>query len=141
MNVSSIAGELVVPNVQYTARILASNGLYSTPTTALVPTAYPTNNTKTFTLTFGGTAATMCALTVHVQNAVGNRVVGATVTVTGGPGSNVALTGTSDTSGNVVFSVPSNSTPGYTATATSGALTGNTPGAVTGTTTRNVTVR
>jgi prepilin-type N-terminal cleavage/methylation domain-containing protein len=141
INVPSIAGELVVPNVQYTARILASNGMYSTPATALVPNAYPTDNTKTFTLTLGGTAASMVSFTVHVQNAVGNRVTGATVTVSGGPGSNIALTGTSDSSGNAVFSVPSNSVPGYTATATSGALTGSASGAVTGTTTRNVTVR
>jgi len=141
INVASIAGELVVPNVQYTARILASNGMYSTPTTALVPNAYPTDNTKTFTLTLGGAVTTMCSFTVHVQNSVGNRVVGATVNVTGGPGSNIALTGTSDTNGNVVFSVPSNSSPGYTATATSGALTGSASGAVTATTTKNVTVK
>jgi type II secretory pathway pseudopilin PulG len=142
INVPSIAGELVVPNVQYTARILASNGMYSTPTTALVPNAYPTDNTKTFTLTLGGTAATMVAFTVHVQNSVGNRVVGATVSVTGGPSSNIELTGTSDSSGNVVFSVPSNSVPGYAVTATSGTLSGTSPSAaVTGTSTRNVTVK
>lgn len=141
LNVTSIAGELVVPNVQYTARILASNGMYSTPTTALVPNAYPTDNTKTFTLTLGGATAPMISLTVRVLNSSGARVAGATVTVTGGPGSNVALTGTSDSSGNAVFSVPSNSSPGYTTTATSGTLTGTASGAVTATTTRSVTVR
>jgi hypothetical protein len=139
--VLSIAGERVVPNVQYTARILASNGTYSTATTALVPNAYPTDNTKTFTLTLGGTPSTMVALTVHVVNTSGNRVTGAAVSVSGGPGSNVLLTGTSDSSGDAVFSVPSNSSPGYTASATSGTLTGSTPGAVTSTTTRTVTVR
>jgi prepilin-type N-terminal cleavage/methylation domain-containing protein len=141
LTVPSIAGELVVPNVQYTARILASNGMYSTATTALVPNAYPIDNTKTFTLALGVTPATMVSFTVHVQNSVGNRVSGATVTVTGGPGSNISLTATSNSSGDAVFSVPSNSTPGYVATATSGTLTGNASGAVTGTTTRNVTVR
>jgi type II secretory pathway pseudopilin PulG len=142
INVPSIAGELVVPNVQYTARILASNGMYSTPTTALVPNAYPTDNTKTFTLSLNATAVTMVAFTVHVQNLVGNRVVGATVNVTGGPGSNIALTGTSDTSGNVTFSVPSNAAPGYAVAATSGTLSGSSASAaVTGTTTRNVTVK
>jgi prepilin-type N-terminal cleavage/methylation domain-containing protein len=141
LNVTSIAGELVVPNVQYTARILASNGMYSTPTTALVPNAYPTDNTKTFTLTLGGAIASMFSLTVHVQTSSGVKVVGAAVTVSGGPGSNILLSGTSDANGNAVFSVPSNSSPGYTTTATSGALTGTAAGAVTATTTRNVTVK
>jgi prepilin-type N-terminal cleavage/methylation domain-containing protein len=141
LNVPSIAGELVVPNVQYTARILASNGMYSTATTALVPNAYPTDNLKTFTLTLGGVPASMIALTVQVVNSAGTRIPGATVTVTGGPGSNIALTGTSDSNGNAVFSVPSNTAPGYTATATSGTLTGSASGAVTSTTTRIVTVK
>jgi hypothetical protein len=83
----------------------------------------------------------MVNLTVRVVNAAGNRVPGATVTVSGGPGSNVLLSGTSDVNGNAVFSVPSNSTPGYTASATSGALTGNAAGAVTASTTRVVTVK
>jgi prepilin-type N-terminal cleavage/methylation domain-containing protein len=141
INVTSIAGELVVPNVQYTARVLASNGMTSTATTALVPNAYPTDNTKTFTLQLTGAATAMVNLTVRVVNAAGNRVPGATVTVSGGPGSNVLLSGTSDVNGNAVFSVPSNSTPGYTASATSGALTGNAAGAVTASTTRVVTVK
>jgi hypothetical protein len=130
-----------VPNVQYTARILASNGMYSTPTTALVPNAYPTDNTKTFTLTLGGTAATMVTLTVHVVNSSNVKVVGATVTASGGPGSNLLLTGTTNSNGDAVFSVPSNSSPGYTTTATSGALTGSATGSVTATTTRTVTIR
>jgi hypothetical protein len=74
-------------------------------------------------------------------NSAGTRIPGATVTVTGGPGSNIALTGTSDSNGNAVFSVPSNTAPGYTATATSGTLTGSASGAVTSTTTRIVTVK
>jgi prepilin-type N-terminal cleavage/methylation domain-containing protein len=139
--VQSIAGELVVPNVQYTARAVAPNGMTAPPVTALVPTQYPTDNTKTFTLTIGGAAATMVTVTVHVQNAAGNRVTGAAVTLSGGPGSNILLNGTSDSSGNAVFSVPSNASPGYTATATSGALTGSTPGAATSSGTRTVTVR
>jgi prepilin-type N-terminal cleavage/methylation domain-containing protein len=141
LTVSSIAGELVVPNVQYTARLLAPNGMYSTPTTALVPNQYPTDNTKTFTLVLGGTATTMVTLTVRVVNASGARVSGAAVTVSGGPGSNVLLSGTSDSSGNAVFSIPSNATPGYTASATSGTLTGSAAGGVTANTTRTVTVR
>jgi hypothetical protein len=74
-------------------------------------------------------------------NAGGARVSGAAVTVSGGPGSNVLLSGTSDSSGNAVFSIPSNATPGYTASATSGTLTGSAAGGVTANTTRTVTVR
>jgi hypothetical protein len=141
LTVTTLAGEAVVPNVQYTARVLASTGLYSTATTALVPNAYPTDLTKTFALTLGGTAAAMPALTVKVVNASGVVQANAAVTVSGGPGSNILLTGTTNASGLAVFSVPSNSTPGYTTSATLGALTGTATGAVTATTTRTVTIR
>jgi Tfp pilus assembly protein PilV len=141
LTVQTLAGEAVVPNVQYTARVLASNGMYSTATTALVPNAYPTDLTKTFTLTLGGTAAAMPALTVKVVNASGVVQANAAVTVSGGPGSNILLTGTTNATGLAVFSVPSNSTPGYTTSATLGALTGTATGAVTATTTRTVTIR
>jgi Tfp pilus assembly protein PilV len=141
LTVQTLAGEAVVPNVQYTARVLASNGMYSTATTALVPNAYPTDLTKTFTLTLGGTAAAMPALTVKVVNASGVVQANAAVTVSGGPGSNILLTGMTNASGLAVFSVPSNSTPGYTTSATLGALTGTATGAVTATTTRTVTIR
>jgi hypothetical protein len=139
--VQTLAGELVVPNVQYTARILASNGMYSTATTALVPNAYPTDLTRTFALTLGGTAAAMPVLTVKVVNAAGVVQANAAVTVSGGPGSNILLTGTTNASGLAVFSVPSNSTPGYTTSATLAALTGTASGAVTAATTRTVTIR
>jgi hypothetical protein len=141
LTVQTLAGEAVVPNVQYTARVLASNGMYSTATTALVPNAYPTDLTKTFTLTLGGTAAAMPVLTVKVVNASGVVQANAAVTVSGGPGSNILLTGTTNAGGLAVFSVPSNSTPGYTTPATLGALTGTATGAVTATTTRTVTIR
>ena len=140
--VPSLVGELVVPNLQYTARILASNGTYSTATTATVPTSYPTDLTKTFTLTLGGTPATMQSLTVKVVNLGGTAQANATVTVSGGPGSNVQLTGTTNASGNAVFSVPTNSSPGYTVAATLGALTGTaTAFAVTGALTKTVTIK
>jgi type II secretory pathway pseudopilin PulG len=140
LTVQTLAGEPVVPNVQYSARILAANGAYSTATTQAVPNSYPTDLTKMFTLTLGA-PTTMQTLTVHVVNASNVKVVGAAVTVSGGPGSNILLAGTTDTNGNVVFAVPSNAAPGYTTTATSGALTGTATGGVTATTTRNVTVR
>ena len=142
LTVTSIAGEPVVPNLQYTARILASNGMYSVASTALAPNNYPADLTKTFVATLNNAPATMVSLTVKVVNAAGVAQAGAAVTLSGGPGSNIALTGTTDASGNAVFSVPSNSSsPGYTTAAKSGALTGTASGAVTATTTRTVTIR
>jgi hypothetical protein len=83
----------------------------------------------------------MPTLTVKVTNSLAQKVVGATVTVNGGPGSNISLIGTTDATGAVVFSVPSSSSPQYTVTATSGALTGTWTGGVTSNTTTPVTVR
>jgi hypothetical protein len=140
LTVATIAGEQVVPNVQYTARVLAANGASSTAVTQLAPNSYPSDLTTTFTLTLG-TPTTMQTLTVKVVNASGARVVGANVTVSGGPGSNTLLAGTTDASGNTVFSVPTNATPGYTTSATSGTLTGTLSGGVTAPTTRTVTVK
>jgi hypothetical protein len=140
LTVPTIAGELVVPNVQYTVRMLAANGASSTAVTQLVPNSYPTDLTKTFALTLGA-PTTMQTLTVKVVNAAAKVVVGATVTVSGGPGSNILLAATTDASGNAVFGVPTNATPGYTSTATSGALTGTLSGGVTAATTRTVTVK
>ena len=139
--VQTIAGEPVVPNLQYTARVLAANGQYSTPATQLVPNSYPTDLTKTFPLSLTGTPVAMPALTVKVVNSAGQKVVGATVTVNGGPGSNISLVGTTDSTGAVVFGVPSSSSPQYSATATSGTLTGTWNGGVTSNTTATVTVR
>ena len=141
LTVQSIAGEQVVPNLQYTVRVLASNGMYSTPSTALVPNAYPTDLTKTFPLTLGGSAAVMPTLTVKVVNSGGVVQPNAFVTVSGGPGSNILLTGTTDANGLATFNVPSNSSPGYTASASTGALNGSASGGVTANTTRTVTVR
>jgi hypothetical protein len=136
----TLAGEPIVPNVQYSVRVLAANGASSTAMTQLVPNAYPTDLTKTFTVTLSAPLA-MQALTVRVVNAAGTRVPGATVTVSGGPGSNILLTGTTDSTGTAVFNVPSNTTPGYTTLATSGALSGTATGAITAPTTRTLTVR
>jgi hypothetical protein len=83
----------------------------------------------------------MPTLTVKVVNASAVPQPNAVVTVSGGPGSNILLTGTTNASGLATFSVPSNSSPGYTTAATSGALTGTASGAVTASTTRTVTVK
>jgi type II secretory pathway pseudopilin PulG len=141
LTVQTIAGEQVVPNLQYTVRILASNGMYTTASTALVPTAYPTDLTKTFSLTLGGSPGAMPTLTVKVVNASNVVQPNAAVTVSGGPGSNILLTGVTDTNGLATFSVPSNTSPGYTMSATSGTLTGTTSSGVTATITKTVTVR
>lgn len=141
LTVTSIAGEPVVPNLQYTVRILASNGTYSTPVTALVPTNYPLDLTKSFSATLTGAATTMQSLTVRAVNAAGAVQAGATVTVSGGPGSNIQLVGTTDASGNAVFSVPTSSSPGYTTAVKLGSLSGTASGGVTTTTTRTVTIR
>ena len=141
LQVAAIAGEAVVPNLQYTVRVLAANGQYTTPSTLLVPNNYPTDLTTTFALLLVGTPVTMPTLTVKVVNSLAQKVVGATVTVNGGPGSNISLVGTTDATGAVVFGVPSSSTPPYSVTATSGALTGSWSGAVTSNTTTSVTVR
>jgi hypothetical protein len=141
LTVTSVAGEQVVPNLQYTVRILASNGMYSTPVQALVPASYPTDLTKTFVTTLNAIAATMVPLTVKVVNASGVVQPNSSVTVTGGPGSNISLAGTTDAAGNAVFNVPSNSSPGYTTAARNGALTGSATGGVTVATTRTVTIR
>jgi hypothetical protein len=138
---ATLAGEPVVPNLQYTVRVLAANGAVSTATTALVPANYPTDLTQTFIATLGA-PATQKVVTVQVVNSVGTRVSGATVSLSGGPGSNVLLTGTSDATGTVAFSVPVNSAPGYTVAATSGTLKGTTTAfAVTTAVTKPVTVR
>jgi Tfp pilus assembly protein PilV len=141
LQVAAIAGEAVVPNLQYTVRVLAANGQYTTPSTQLVPNSYPTDLTTTFPLSLAGTPGAMPTLTVKVLNSLGQKVVGATVTVNGGPGSNISLIGTTDATGAVVFSVPSSSTPQYTVNATSGSLAGTWAGAVTSNTTTPVTVR
>jgi hypothetical protein len=74
-------------------------------------------------------------------NASGVAQPGSSVTISGGPSSAILLAGTTDASGNAVFSVPTNSAPGYTITVKNGALTGTVTTAVTGATTKSVTIK
>jgi hypothetical protein len=136
----TLANEPIVPNVQYTVQVFAATGATTPATAQLVPAAYPTDLTRTFVVTLAPLVAPQ-TLTVKVTNAGGANVGGATVTVSGGPGGYVLLTGTSNASGTVVFTVPSNSSPGYTITAKSGTLTGTATTAVTGATPKTVTVK
>lgn len=141
LTITSIAGEPIVPNLSYSARFLASNGSMAPPVSAVVPNAYPTDLTKIFTTTINTAPVTMVPLTVKVVNASGVAQTGATVTVSGGPSSNVLLSGVTGAGGTVVFNVPSNSSPGYTTAAKLTTLTGTASGAVTAATTRTVTIR
>jgi type II secretory pathway pseudopilin PulG len=136
----TLAGEPIVPNVQYTVQVFAATGATTPATAQLVPAAYPTDLTKTFIAVLASLVAPQ-TLTVKVINASNAKVTGATVTVSGGPGGYVLLTGTSDATGTVVFTVPSNSSPGYTMTAKSGTLTGTATSAVTTVSTKTVTVQ
>jgi hypothetical protein len=83
----------------------------------------------------------MVALTVKAVNAFNVPQPGSTVTVSGGPGSNILLTGTTDASGTAVFNVPSNTSPGYTETVANGTLAGSASGGVNRATTQTVTIR
>jgi hypothetical protein len=141
LQVTSLAGEPVVPSLSYTARFLASNGMFTSAVSAVVPNAYPTDLTKSFSTTLNSTTATMFSVLVKAVNASGVAQPGSSVTISGGPSSAILLAGTTDASGNAVFSVPTNSAPGYTITVKNGALTGTVTTAVTGATTKSVTIK
>ncbi len=79
-----------------------------------VPTAYPTNLTSDVTIVMQPTATTG-TLQVTVKDSSNRTVPNAAVVVTGGPGA-VLLTGTTNASGVVSFTVPSGTTPVYTIT-------------------------
>jgi hypothetical protein len=123
--ITQIAGEAVVPGLQYTVSASDSALDYAAPVTAAVPNAYPTDLTKTFTANMSPPVP----VTVNVKYSGANKS-GATVTFKTGP-LNVNLTGTTDANGNVVFTVPVGS--GYTSTATWSGHTGSWSGSVTGT--------
>ncbi len=112
MTITSIAGEPVVPGIQYTVSAKTSVGDYATPVTKLVPDNYPSVLTSSIALTLLPTVSA----TVTVKKSNGRRLVGvsgATVTISGGPAS-VNVSGTTDASGQVVLKVPAGS--GYTVT-------------------------
>lgn len=113
--ITAVAGEQIVPSVQYTAEAW-TNGtpLCATPLTKYVPDSYPTVLTSTFVLTLTSCPSGNVNVTVNWGSAPAS---GATVTLGGGPYALSTVTGTTNGSGVVTFSnVPSGA--GYTVTAT-----------------------
>jgi hypothetical protein len=133
--VTSINGELVVPGLQYTATTSVTGPLFAGQVKQ-VPNNYPVDLTSTFNLTLG--TYTTRTLTVNVKKTSGSNVTGASVVVTGGPVP-IYLTGSTNSSGNATFTIPSGNS--YSVTATSGSLTGTWSGNVTSNTTANVVVK
>ena len=138
MTIPAVAGEQIVPSVQYTAEAW-TNGSPScaTPVTKYVPDNYPTVLSSTFTLTLGSCPSGTVAVTVNQGSTPAS---GATVTLSGGPYSLTPVQYTTLASGQAVFSnVPSGA--GYTVTATKGSLSA-TPQTISVTTssTTNVTM-
>jgi type II secretory pathway pseudopilin PulG len=122
--VTQVAGEPVVPGIQYTVTTTAG-GQFAGIANQTVPNNYPVDLTSTFPLTLQ--TYTTRTLTVRVQRTSGSSVSGAAVTVLDGPVP-VRLTGTTNGSGNVTFTVPTGTA--YRVTATSGSLSGGWTGDV-----------
>ncbi len=133
--VTQVAGEPVVPGIQYTVTT-AANGQFAGVANRTVPNNYPLDLTSTFQLGLQ-TYATR-TLIVRVQRTNGSSVSGASVLVRGGPVP-VHLTGTTTSTGRAVFTVPAGS--GYTVDVTSSAGAGAWSGAVNSDLTATVTVR
>jgi hypothetical protein len=109
--VTQIAGEYVVPGLTYTAAASATGGRFSQAVAKSVPNNYPTDLTSTFDLQL--LTYTTAGLTVRVRASNGTTPVpGARVDVSGGPASTF-LSGTTNSSGNVSFTVPRGATPTY----------------------------
>lgn len=133
--VTQVAGEPVVPGIQYTVTT-AANSQFAGIANQTVPTNYPVDLTSTFPLTLQ-TYSTR-TLIVRVQRTNGNAVSGAGVVVRAGPVP-VYLTGTTTSTGRVTFTVPAG--PGYTADVTSTYGTGTWTGDVNSNVTQTITVR
>jgi prepilin-type N-terminal cleavage/methylation domain-containing protein len=110
VTISQLGGNPLIPG-QFTVGASAA-GSFSASQVVNVPTSYPTNLTSDVTIVMQpvGTTGT---LQVTVKNTSSQAVSGASVTVTGGP-LGVALTGTTNSSGVVTFTVPSGTSPVYT---------------------------
>jgi type II secretory pathway pseudopilin PulG len=114
--ITTLAGESIVPSVQYTAEAWTTGGtpLCASPVTQYVPDDYPTVLSSTMVLTLGACPSGGVNVTV---NWGASPAPGATVTLSGGPYSMSPVSGATDSSGLVSFSgVPSGA--GYTVTAT-----------------------
>jgi len=137
LQVTSLNGEPLVPNLTYTVSANTAAGNFAPVVSKVVPDNYPTVLTSAVTVVMSSSAYTLKTLTITVKNSGGTAVSGARVDVTGGPVP-ILLTATTNSSGVATFNVPSGTN--YTATATSGTLTGSWTGSVTAATSQTVTV-
>jgi type II secretory pathway pseudopilin PulG len=137
--INAVAGEPIVPSVQYTAEAWTTGTPQcATPVTQYVPDDYPDVLSSTFTLTMGACPSGSIAATV-TWGSGGPAASGATVTISGGPYALNPVTGTTNTSGQVTFSnVPSGT--GYTVQATQYSQSNSQTVAVTTGSTTNVTL-
>jgi type II secretory pathway pseudopilin PulG len=115
---TSFGGVPIVPSFQYTVEAISSDPYCAPSQTSYVPEDYAAgNDTKTFTLTFGACPSGGIDVTV---DQVGQPVVGATVTVSGGPNGIAPVSATTNASGFVSFTnIPAGD--GYLLQATNGA--------------------
>jgi len=107
---TSVGSSALVPKVAYTVGA-SSPGFYATAQTVTMTPSYPSVLTTDVTLVMK--PYTTGTLQATVKDSAGVAINGLDVVLTGGPGS-VALTGLSNTSGLVSFTVPLGSTPVYT---------------------------
>ena len=133
--VTQVAGEPVVPGLQYTVTT-AAGGQFAGIANQTVPNNYPVDLTSTFPLTLQ-TYSTR-TLIVRVQRTNGSAVSGANVVVRAGPVP-VYLTGTTTSTGRAVFTVPAGA--GYSVNVTSSAGNGSWNGDVNSDLTATVTVQ
>ena len=134
-SITSLGGAPVIPGATYTVKGFTTSGLCAEPSPSPVPSSgYPNNVTGTFALTF--TACPTGTLAVNVKQ-LGVNASGAAVAVSGGP-NNISANGTTDASGNAVFTVPQGS--GYTVTATRVGLSATTSASITAGSTTNVAI-
>jgi type II secretory pathway pseudopilin PulG len=136
--INTVAGEPIVPSVQYTAEAWTTGSPQCATVTQYVPDDYPDVLSSTFTLTLGACPSGSIAATV-TWGSGGPAASGATVTISGGPYSLSPVSGTTNGSGQVTFSnVPSGT--GYTVQASQYSQTASQTVAVTTGNTTNVTL-
>jgi type II secretory pathway pseudopilin PulG len=136
--INAVAGEPIVPSVQYTAEAWTTGTPQCATVTQYVPDDYPDVLSSTFTLTLGACPSGSIAATV-TWGSGGPAASGATVTISGGPYALSPVSGPTNPSGQVTFSnVPSGT--GYTVQASQYSQTASQTVAVTTGNTTNVTL-
>lgn len=111
-DITSVAGEPVVPSVEYTVGAWTSSGEFSAAVAQIVPASYPTDLVGIFGLALA--PATTADLVVTVRDAVTNNPIsGAVVQAQDGP-LGVILSATANSGGVATLSVPAGASPTYT---------------------------